>query len=584
MDLSILIPARNEMFLAKTIENILENSEADTEVIAVLDGEWDNPKVQDHKKVTLIYHPQSVGQRAATNDAARLSKAKYIMKMDAHCAVAPGFDRIMIENMQDDWTMVPLMKNLHAFDWVCDACGNRRYQGQSLSENASRGLNPDKRGKCPECGGVENMDIVWVGKDSPNSVSYCFDSEPHFQYFREFSKRPEGKGDITPTMSLQGSCFMLTREKYWDLNICDEAFGSWGSQGIEVALRTWLSGGQVMVNHKTWYAHMFRTQGGDFGFPYHLSGRQVSHAKKTARDLFWDGKWEKQIYPVSWLVEKFWPIREDNEKGWTKEDLEKLKERERKSASSERFASVPKMNDNIISEEVVKDSKGIVYYTDNRLDPEIMDACQRQLNKSGLPIVSVSLKPLDFGENIVLDAERGYLTMFKQILAGLEAIGTDIVFFAEHDVLYHPSHFDFTPESDELFYYNQNIWKVDYETGKALFHYSNHTSCLCARTQLLLKHYRKRVQMVEENGFTRRMGFEPGTHGRAERVDDYKHEVWMSENPNIDIRHNKNLTRTRWSKDKFRNQRFTRGWTEADEVPGWGKTQGRFQEILDGIN
>ena len=35
--LSILIPSRNEMFLAKTIENILENIEAETEIIVVLD-------------------------------------------------------------------------------------------------------------------------------------------------------------------------------------------------------------------------------------------------------------------------------------------------------------------------------------------------------------------------------------------------------------------------------------------------------------------------------------------------------------------------------------------------------------------
>lgn len=39
-DISILIPARNEMFLARTIEDILANIEADTEVIVVLDGQW----------------------------------------------------------------------------------------------------------------------------------------------------------------------------------------------------------------------------------------------------------------------------------------------------------------------------------------------------------------------------------------------------------------------------------------------------------------------------------------------------------------------------------------------------------------
>lgn len=50
-------------------------------------------------------------------------------------------------------------------------------------------------------------------------------------------------------------------------------YGSWGNQGIEVACKTWLSGGRVLVNHNTWYAHMFRTQGAEFGFPYPQSGR-----------------------------------------------------------------------------------------------------------------------------------------------------------------------------------------------------------------------------------------------------------------------------------------------------------------------
>ncbi len=113
---------------------------------------------------------------------------------------------------------------------------------------------------------------------------------------------------------------MLTREKYWELDICDEKFGSWGSQGIEVACKTWLSGGRVIVNHKTWYAHLFRTQGGDFGFPYALSQGSVDRAKSHARELFFDRKWDKAVHSVSWLVEKFWPIP-----GWTQEALDSIK-------------------------------------------------------------------------------------------------------------------------------------------------------------------------------------------------------------------------------------------------------------------
>ena len=85
MDLSIIIPARNETFLSRTVDDILAHKEADTEIIAVCDGAWPDPPVVDDPRVHLIYHPQSIGQRAATNEAAKMSQAKYIMKCDAHC-------------------------------------------------------------------------------------------------------------------------------------------------------------------------------------------------------------------------------------------------------------------------------------------------------------------------------------------------------------------------------------------------------------------------------------------------------------------------------------------------------------------
>jgi glycosyltransferase involved in cell wall biosynthesis len=316
-DLSILIPARNEEFLKNTIEDALKNSEADTEIIVALDGAWSEPPISQDERVNVIHLPQSIGQRAATNLICKLSKAKYIMKVDAHCAFDQGFDRKMLEAFQkagDNVTMVPIMRNLWAFDWKCYHCGWKKYQGPT----------PEK---CENCGKSDRIKrkMIWKGKNNPQSTSYCFDSSPKFQYFNEWKKNPQyikdkKKKGITETMSLQGSCWMLTRAKYWELSVCEEAFGSWGSQGIEVAVKTWLSGGQVLVNHQTWYAHMFRTQGGDFSFPYPISGKDQERAKKYARNLFFNNNWSKQVRPLSWLVEKFWPV-----KGWTDEDLARLK-------------------------------------------------------------------------------------------------------------------------------------------------------------------------------------------------------------------------------------------------------------------
>ena len=315
-ELSILIPSRNEMFLARTIQDILENTEADTEIIAVLDGQWANPAIPQHERVNVIYVPEAIGQRAAGNLACKLANGKYVMKVDAHCSFDKGFDRKMLDafkEMGDNVTMVPIMKNLHAFDWKCYDCGWKKYQGPT----------PEK---CESCGSKNlRRKMLWRPRRGTHSTSYCFDAEPHFQYFNDVLSRPEYKKDLeekglTESMSLQGSCFMMTRDKYWELDICHEGFGSWGNQGIEVAVKTWLSGGRVLCNHRTWYAHMFRTQGGDFSFPYPQSGRQVQKCKEKVKDLFWNKKFNGQIYPLSWLVEKFWPC-----KGWTEEDIANIK-------------------------------------------------------------------------------------------------------------------------------------------------------------------------------------------------------------------------------------------------------------------
>jgi ribosomal protein L37E len=238
--------------------------------------------------VTLIYHSQSIGQRAACNEAARLARSKYLMKLDAHCAVGQGFDRILLEDIQDDMTIVPTMYNLHVFDWVCKN-GHRRYQGPT--------------GPCTECGEPTEREYLWKAKKHPESTSMRFDKDLHFQYWAEYKKQQ--KGDLVETMSIIGCCFMLSKERWFELDICDEAHGSWGQQGTEVACKTWLSGGRLICDRRTWFAHLFRTQGGDFGFPYPNPG--VEKARAYSRDLWLNDKWDKAIHPLSWLVEKFNP-------------------------------------------------------------------------------------------------------------------------------------------------------------------------------------------------------------------------------------------------------------------------------------
>ena len=494
------------------------------------------------------------------NDLARLSKAKYLMKIDAHVRVDEGFDVKMMKEMKDHYTMIPALYNLHVFDWKCLKCGNVWYQSPTPKYCYEPAESRKKNEKCDNTTDFEKV-MVWQRRERRRSECYRFGTDMKFQYHRDQMRKNQGD-TLIDTMSAQGSCFMLTREKYWELNICDESHGSWGQQGTEVACATWLSGGRLVTNRSTWYAHLFRTQGGDFGFPFPLSSKATNHARSYSKDLWLNNKHPKQIYPLSWLIEKFKPLP-----GW---HIDQKKDK-----------LDPKTMNKVIKEGEKFPQKGIIYYTDNQLNVRVAKAVQRRLEKIGLPIVSSSLKPMMFGENIHMGRKRGVLTMFVQILSALEHSESDIVFFCEHDVLYHSSHFEFTPPEKDRFYYNRNVWKLDAKTGKALHYEASQVSGIAVYRETALAHYRKRVEMVKKNGYSMKMGYEPGTHNRPERVDDLKSETWMSPFPNVDVRHDNNLSPTRWKKDQFRNQKYTRGWKEgdSDSIPGWKKND--FSLFLD---
>src|SRR3990167_1984275 len=501
--LSICIPARNEEFLGRTIQDLLEHTSPEiTEIIAILDGYLPNPPLPTNSRVTIIYNPVSVGQRAGTNQAAKIAKGKYILKLDAHCAIDQDFDLKMIKAMEElgeNTTLIPLMKNMHIFDWVCSE-GHRRYQGPS--------------GMCETCGKSTVKDIVWIAKKSPNTFTFRVDKTLHFQYFSELAKIPENiKGALKldgtydtnyrETFSIQGSCFMATREKYLELDLNSEDFHSWGQQGAEVAFKTWLSGGRVIANLNTWYAHMFRTRGGDFGFPYPNPQNKVNENRELSRELFQKDKWPLATRKFQWILDKF------NPPDWGI-------------------------------------SKGIIYYSDNQLTESIAKPVKDRLLKISqdkkINIVSSSLKKMDFGvKNVRFPSLKpSYLTMFKQILGALENSKSDIIFFTEHDVLYHPSHFDFEPSDKETFYYNQNIWYLR-QDGHALHYDVNQLSGLCIWRETALIHYRERFKLIEErykelpieefNSWIRHMGHEPFTHGRVQWKTQFKYDTWKSEFP-----------------------------------------------------
>lgn len=225
---------------------------------------------------------------------------------------------------------------------------------------------------------------------------------------------------------------------------------------------------------------------------------------------------------------------------------------------------------------------GIIYYTDNRLKGSIFSLVQKYIAASGLPIVSCSLRPINFGKNIVLEGrEHSYPTMALQILTALENLDTDYVFFCEHDVLYHPSHFDFIPERDDIYYYNVNNFRWWYGSPTAIsYDELTSLSSLCCNRKLAIEHYKYRLKVIKETGldkmrsreprWARRFGYEPGTKKRRNGgITNEDHIKRKSEFPNIDIRHTGTFSAPKITLESFKHK--PTNWREANisEIPGW---------------
>lgn len=125
--LSILIPSRNEYYLNRTIQNLLEKAEGEIEIIVILDGYWTDP-VKDNC-VHYIHRGVARGLRAGLNSAVALAKGKYIMKTDAHCLWDKEFDVKLIADCEPKWTIIPRRKRLDPEKWEVAELGKIDVDG-----------------------------------------------------------------------------------------------------------------------------------------------------------------------------------------------------------------------------------------------------------------------------------------------------------------------------------------------------------------------------------------------------------------------------------------------------------------------
>lgn len=77
-------------------------------------------------------------------------------------------------------------------------------------------------------------------------------------------------------------------------------------EGEELSFKTWLSGGKVMTNKNTWYAHLFK--GRRYRRGYSLDVSMIQRDRAAHIDYWFNNRWPQQVHKLEWLVNRFMPV------------------------------------------------------------------------------------------------------------------------------------------------------------------------------------------------------------------------------------------------------------------------------------
>jgi len=118
---SVIIATAGEIFLQKTIDDILENATEDIEIIVFMDGYIHDPPLKKDKRVQVIHSEERIGIHKAINASVEISSGKYLMKCDAHCSFDKGFDKKLKADCKENWICIPRRYPLNSDTWERDS-------------------------------------------------------------------------------------------------------------------------------------------------------------------------------------------------------------------------------------------------------------------------------------------------------------------------------------------------------------------------------------------------------------------------------------------------------------------------------
>lgn len=287
---SIIIPAREEKYLQRTIDIISKrcSGEIDIEIIVILDGYWPSPALRKDNRVKIIHIGEPNGIRANVQSAIRVASGKHILKLDSHCSISKGFDKILVEQTEENWISVPSRYSLDEVKWK-KTRGPVDYMMLTYPYENDKVYGWGFHGK------------KWRGQKGDDGSFWHLEKE-----------RKDVK--IDDIIIFQGSCWFMHKSHF-------EKIGGYSKEhpyimfqeAPELSFKTWLSGGRVVRNKNVWFAHLHKTK--ENSANYGLSKKKKYEVEDWSADYWMNNKWPGQVHKFEWLIDKFQPMA-----GWENVD------------------------------------------------------------------------------------------------------------------------------------------------------------------------------------------------------------------------------------------------------------------------
>lgn len=185
----------------------------------------------------------------------------------------------------------------------------------------------------------------------------------------------------------------------------------------------------------------------------------------------------------------------------------------------------------------------ILYYTSNKERQGFEKRVKENLVKvsKGLPIISISQKPINFGHNICVgDVGASGFNMFRQVQIGLREVKTPFVISAESDCLYPPDYFEFIPPTKDAIYRNSNLYVMpDYRD----FYYYKEEGA--THSQVVgTQYYLERLNFLFKGApqwSTKEMNFPKERHKMSDIVGKGEIKYFRTKHPVVQIKTHKGM-------------------------------------------